>query len=329
MRDKILYVVFMCVMMIIGLYVGGCITPPTTTTSTTTVTTTIKTTSTTVLGSISGEVSEGIISSRGEVEVFVFQNGKAVKSLTVDPSIRRYTIPSLPEGEYGLAFKTKKITYAYDDLTENIIINSSQGLVDRTINLDTEKYNYRQDMIVVGFKFNTSKGEIEKIVNKYGCHIIEEVEHIGLPSLESYWIEIPENKIVFETIRVFESDPYVTYTTALRLFPVDENISSCGHDIDCVSAPDYDRPSCKISGGRATAINKMYGKYWVDKIRDERHGVSGLLYPSRHRSCYSIPKCVNNTCILVDWCEKDSDCMLAQVPSIIKTTLKCINNRCQ
>ncbi len=53
-------------------------------------------------------------------------------------------------------------------------------------------------------------------------------------------------------------------------------------------------------GGKATAINIKYVEEWESKLLEKCKDVVCVAAISDDPSCFSIPKCVNNECKLVE-----------------------------
>ena len=109
-----------------------------------------------------------------------------------------------------------------------------------------------------------------------------------------------------------ETDPVIT----------EDKLKQCSIDEDCIAVIPYCSSSCG-TGGITETINSMYQEYWEKRIYDNCRDMGGAPSISGHRSCYSIPRCINNSCVLVDHCDTDEDCSRTYLKK-----LNCVNGHC-
>lgn len=73
---------------------------------------------------------------------------------------------------------------------------------------------------------------------------------------------------------------------------------SCNEDSDCIKVRG---DVCGCNGrGTADAINKKFEQEWKDKLKTEwqKDPITCLQIISEHPSCFKMPVCVENKCVL-------------------------------
>lgn len=166
-------------------------------------------------GSISGKV----IPANSGIKVRAIQNLAVIGETTVDPSDGSYVITNLPEGKYALLIiDWGDRGYVYNDeinyhwhsgINETITVIAGKDSPNHDYYLGTEPADYIADEIILIFNYSIPVEKRIEIISSNNCSIKERTEWDDPEVTDTYLIDIPDDKTVFEMLGIFRSNPDV------------------------------------------------------------------------------------------------------------------------